>query len=90
MAKKRYEDDDGRTFADMSQVERPHFFGSFPDKHERDKVWHKKSSAMGAEDEMTGQERRWYVLGAMKASLLIALAYIVGLGLLVLLMVSLW
>ena len=34
---------------------------------------------------MTPEERRWYVLGAMKAGLLIGLAYIVGLGLVVLL-----
>ena len=92
MAKKQYEDDDGRSFADMSQIERPNFFslGHMPERRERDNERPQKTQAPSAGDEMTKQERRWYVLGTLKASLLIGLAYVVGLGLLILLMVSFW
>ncbi len=90
MAKKTYEDDDGRSFADMSQVERPSFFGHIPGQREQNPKPSKPARAPAPGDEMTHQERRWYVLGTMKASLLIALAYALGLGLVVLLMVTLW
>lgn len=92
MAKKQYEDDDGRTFADMSQIERPNFLslGRMPERIERNNDRPKKIHLPDGADEMTRQERRWYVLGAMKASLLIGLAYVVGLGLLILLMVYFW
>ena len=36
------------------------------------------------------QESRWYALGALRAALLIGLAFIVGLGLTILLMILLW
>ena len=84
-----YEDDDGRTNADMSGLSRPSMLGGFrkaarpasPQREEpqREEPWRE------AEPIMTPEERRWYVLGAMKAGLLIGLAYIVGLGLVVLL-----
>ena len=84
-----YEDDDGRTIADMSDLSRPGMLGGFrkaahpasPQREEpqREEPWRE------AEPIMTPEERRWYVLGAMKAGLLIGLAYIVGLGLVVLL-----
>lgn len=92
MAKKQYDDDDGRSFADMSQIERPNFFslGRMPERRERDEERPRKPQVPAVEDEMTKQERRWYVLGTLKASLLIGLAYVVGLGLLILLMVSFW
>ena len=35
--------------------------------------------------ELTREQRRWYILGTMKAALLISLAYVVGLTLVVLL-----
>ncbi len=90
MAKKTYDDDDGRSFADMSQLERPSLFGHLSERRERKKSPSGASHNPYAEDEMTREERRWYIFGAMKASLLIGLAYVVGLGLLILLMVSLW
>ena len=36
------------------------------------------------------QESRWYALGALRAALLIGLAFIVGLGITILLMILLW
>lgn len=38
----------------------------------------------------TKEERRWYALGALKAALLIGLAYAVGLGLVILMLLFLW
>lgn len=42
------------------------------------------------EGEFTPKERRMYVLGALKAALIIALAFIVGLGAAVWLMIQIW
>ncbi|MDO4331099.1 MAG: hypothetical protein Q4C58_00235 [Eubacteriales bacterium] len=104
-SKKSYDDDDGRTIADMSGIDRPGLF--FPRKvgrlreHERESL-----AAKGAENPRGGgslgmrpweenaslnkDERRMYILGALKAALLIGLAFVVGLGLLVALLLFLW
>ena len=83
-----HEDDDGRTIADMSDLGRPSPFGfrkverPAPRREEppsADEPWREP------EPIMTPEERRWYILGALKAALLIGLAFIVGLGLIVLL-----
>lgn len=93
MGKKRvYDDDDGHTIADMSDLApRPSMF--FPRLPQRQRAPETPAprSEQPAEDrpwEETGlsrEERRWYILGALKAALLIALAFIAGLGLIVLL-----
>ncbi|MDE6260646.1 MAG: hypothetical protein K2M42_07265 [Oscillospiraceae bacterium] len=88
MAKKVYGDDDGRTIADMSGIQRqPLFFPRLPKRDlpappaqpepDRDRPWETS--------ELSPEERRWYILGALKASMLVALAFIGGLGLVVLL-----
>lgn len=94
MARKprEYEDDDGRTIADMSDLSRPSLL-----------FWHLKGPGDRRpagrdsrpkpalpEDDISPKARMWYMLGALKAALLIALAFIVGLGLLVLLMLLIW
>lgn len=75
--KRVYDDDDGRTVADMSGVERtPLMVPHLPDKkadapdsaEQPDRPW---------EQNLTKSERRSFVLGAMSASLLIALIFIV-------------
>ena len=80
------EDDDGRTVADMSGVASqpllipgrpvgPKKQEHVPEEPERDeRPWEKNQDLMSKED------RRLYILGALKAALLIALAFIVGLG----------
>ncbi len=40
--------------------------------------------------ELTPKERRWVILGALSSALLIALAFIVGLGIIIALMVIFW
>ncbi len=94
--KKTYDDDDGRTIADMSGVSSqpllipgrpvgPKKQEHVPEEPERDKrPWEKNQDLMSKED------RRLYILGALKAALLIALAFIVGLGAFIALLIWLW
>ena len=42
------------------------------------------------EDLLTSDERKWYILGALKASFLIGLAYAVGFGLFIFLILMLY
>jgi hypothetical protein len=83
-----YDDDDGRIVADMSDLTRQNLL--IPRFHppqkpaqqaapepEHDRPWEDKS--------ISPKERKWYILGALKAALLIALAFILGLGLIILL-----
>ncbi len=90
MARKKrvYEDDDGRTIADMSGVTGPSMF--VPRSPGEKKAQPETPDRPWENTGMTPRERRMYVLGAMKATMLIALAYIVGLGLLIALLVWLW
>ena len=86
-----HEDDDGRTIADMSDLSRPGLFGFR--KAARPIPRQEEGSASHEpwrepEPILTPEERRWYILGAMKAGLLIGLAFIVGLGLVVLLFLA--
>lgn len=87
MSKEReYDDDDGRTVVDMRGVERMPLFGSITPPSRRElEALSKKKNKPAWEDEfrLTGKEKFWYIMGTLKAALLIALAYIVGLGLII-------
>jgi hypothetical protein len=92
--KRVYDDDDGRTVADMSQVSRPALFGRMPESHKKtprerpeepqdrpDRPW---------EDHSMSRSERWAVIwGAWKASILIAGVYLVAFGLFIWLLVTL-
>lgn len=89
-----YEEDDGRTIADMSQVGAG--FGS-PKAHDGQAGGQRRErEAAGSEDRswedsaLSGRERRMYIWGALRAGLLIALVYIAGFGLLIGLLLWLW
>ena len=79
MSGKRKEwEDDGRTVADMSGLDRPTLFGH------KEGVSRKKRQVASDGDYVPPLSRgdRWaFLLGTMKASLLIALAFLGGLGL---------
>ena len=92
MARKKrvYEDDDGRTIADMSGVEGPPLFVPRSPGQKKTPAQPENKDRPWEDTGMTRKERRMYVLGAMKATMLIALAYIVGLGLLLALLLWLW
>lgn len=90
MRKRReYDDDDGRQIADMSGVERPNLLTvRTPPKAEKaddaeqpsaKPEWENPAASMPKED------RRAFIWGALSASLLIGLAFLVGIGLVILL-----
>ena len=86
-------EDDGRTIADMSDLDRPRAFSFRVGDHS--KAAREQDAMPPAQTEwqqlnLTGKERRLMIAGALKASLLIALAYIAGLGLVVWLLLQLW
>lgn len=92
MAKKKYDDDDGRTIFDMSAVEKPNLFSFNPpymdEERPRKKGDDEPSAASdrpweSSSDEMPHEMRRAYVWGALKASLLIASAFVAGIGVVV-------
>ena len=95
MAKKVYDDDDGRTIADMSGLEFPGAFsfrGVRPKKPEPEREGDQSGTAdrpwEAQKDQFSKSERRMAILGALKAAMLIGAAYIIGLGLLIWLMVA--
>ncbi len=82
-SKRTYDDDDGRTIVDMSGVERPSMFGHLPTGKENrafQKPEEVKPERPWEESGWNRSERNAAVRGALKAALLIAGAYIVGLG----------
>ncbi|MCH5191549.1 MAG: hypothetical protein J1F23_05225 [Oscillospiraceae bacterium] len=58
-------------------------FASEEETPENDRPWDESGR-------FSKQESRWYALGALRAALLIGLAFIVGLGLTILLMILFW
>lgn len=86
-----YEDDDGRTVADMSGVPRPGFLRSYrtpedsrmPSKNPWPPAVEPESDSgrrPWEDHSLSREEGRMYVFGALKAALLIGLAFIGGLG----------
>ena len=93
MARKKrvYEDDDGRTIADMRDVTRPSMFTPRSvNRTDADPGQPAKPDRPWEDGGLSRRERLMCVLGAMKATMLIALAYIVGLGLVIALLLALW
>lgn len=100
MARKRiYEDDDGRTIADMSGLERPRLIlprhwdtvrkppaaPLEPEQEEKPlRPWEQPGDVMSAED------RRVYIFAALRAGLLIGGVFILAAVLLILAMLALW
>lgn len=92
--RKTYDDDDGRTIVDMSGVERPSMFGHLPASTKKNPVFsapEEKPERPWEESGYNKSERRAAIRGALSAALLIGLAYIVGLGILIaILLYVLW
>lgn len=55
-----------------------------PDEHVPD------GKEVRPEEELTREERRWYVMGALKSTLLIGGAYVAGFAVIILLMLWFW
>ena len=85
---KHWEDDDGRTIADMSQVKRPSLFGNLPGSaYQREEA---KKSPPWVDNSLSKQDRHAFFFGTMKASLLICAAYLVGFGVFILILTLLF
>ena len=96
--KRVYDDDDGRTIADMSEVRRPNVFGFEPfirrgrksasdaeaggTAKNEDRPWEDKS----LNDEETGH----FILGALGAGLLVGLIFIAAAAILITLLLLFW
>ena len=85
---KVYDDDDGRTIADMSGVSGPSMF--LPRRSGRKKPPMEQEESSSSEQEWDPKDRRIYVFGALRAALLIALVYAVGFVLIIGLLLLIW
>ena len=88
--KKRTFEDDGRTIADMSNVERPNLF-LFRGPH-REEPAAPEAPADDARQEvpLTGEERRSFMAGALTAAALIAAVFIAAGAVAIALMLAFW
>jgi hypothetical protein len=94
--KKKYDEDDGRTIADMSSIDRQlplgmGFVRDIPVKKPQ------KSEKSGSDREipewestLSREERKIYVFAALKAAMLIGGVFLLGLGGVIVLLMLLW
>lgn len=85
---KVYDDDDGRTIADMSDVTGPSMF--LPRRSGRRQEPEAQTASSGTQQDWDPKDRRLYIFGALLAALLIALVYAVGFGLIIGLLLLIW
>ncbi len=100
MSKKKYDDDDGRSIADMSGVGQPNLFTfrSPAEKAERKDRAADADSPDGKDNErpwekqpeMPKEDRRAYVLAAVLTALGVGAVFFIVLGLLIWLMTAIW
>jgi|LSQX01.3.fsa_nt_gb hypothetical protein len=96
MSKKFYDDDDGRTIADMSGLDRPPMFiPKFPKRDSSEKNHEITERAETNErpwenNEMPREERKAYVLGALKATLIIVGVFLAGIAITIWIMLAFW
>ncbi|MBQ4208502.1 MAG: hypothetical protein II621_09375 [Clostridia bacterium] len=74
MKQKTYDDDDGRTIADMSGVQRDSMF--LPRSLKKHGTFAEKEEEEAAEPQYTNEQRRTAVGGALTAAMLIAGVFI--------------
>ena len=100
MARRRtYDDDDGRTIADMSGLQTPRLIvprhwdsvrkPPAPPPEPKEEEASTRPWEQG-QDELSAEDRRVYTLAAIRAALLIGGVYILGAVLLILAMLALW
>jgi hypothetical protein len=80
---RKYDDDDGRTIADMSALERPSLMGLRQRQRE-------EKPAEGKELNLDRSERRAMIRGAVSAGLLVAAVFALCFALLILLLQLVW
>ena len=74
------QEDDGRTIVDMSGVERPNPFGfrRLPKEPALPEEQRRANADSWKEQSVSREERRWLILGTIKASLLVGGAFAAG------------
>lgn len=77
--------DDGRRVADMSAVERPNLLGVRRGPEPTEDKADARPARENPAASMPRSDRRAFIWGALSAALLIALAFLAGLGLVILL-----
>ena len=89
---REYEDDDGRIVADMSEVHHRNLFipRSNPHQENPERENEKNESASNQSPPLNRKETRSFIMGALSAGLLIALVFIIGLGLAIAIMLLIW
>lgn len=87
---KVYEDDDGRTIADMSDLSRPSLLLPRKSGRRKEMGGQEDASPSQTQQDWAPEDRRLYIFGALRAGLLIALIYFLGFGLLIGLLLLIW
>ena len=92
MTKRSYDDDDGRVVADMSGLERqPMVLPRLPKrKKENAAATPDDAGAQQPELQLTAEERRSYMAGAVGAGMLIAGIFIAAAAIIITLLLLLW
>ncbi len=86
-------EDDGRTIASMEDVERPSLMGALGRVRtggQRPETQQSKRPVYAGQDEVSGEHRRWYILGMLRAALMIGGVYIIAFAVIILLLLLLW
>ena len=91
--KRQYDDDDGRTIADMSDVSRPSFASGWISRRgeenlRKNRIDPQKRSSVP--EELDPREQRAAVLGALGAALLIGLLFLGAFAAAIALMLAAW
>ena len=90
MKKKKYDDDDGRQVADMSDLNVSVFGFNSRRKATRRKGIEKPENTTADFQPLTKEETRWMMFRATGMSLLIALVFIAGAALFILFCILIW
>ena len=90
MRQRNYDDDDGRVIADMSDLERQPML--LPRRPKRKKEGEAPDAAepLPPEQQLTDEERRTYVRGAIGATMLIAGIFIAAAAIVIALLLFFW
>ena len=87
--KKQYPDDDGRTIADMSGIERqPLMLPRLRKRDRQDPV--QTEGTQQPEEQLSKEERRSYMFGALGAALLIAAVFVVVFAIAIIILLQFW
>lgn len=92
MRKDYSEEDDNRVVADMTGIERKNPFAIGRPRGTRAELtpFHEEEKSPYGEDTLNSEQRRWYILGTLKAALAIGAVYAVGFAILILLLILIW